>query len=165
MGASSFNQAIGNWDTSSVTDMYAMFDGASSFDQAISEWNTSSVTSMGQMFKNASSFNQVIGEWDTSSVTSLARMFTGASSFNQSLSDWNVSSVGNFSDMFSSSNLSDNNKGLIHQSFSSNENWPSTGGNLWCWIIPLQRVVNLWLITSEANATYGHIRLEYFRGY
>ncbi|MCK8462043.1 BspA family leucine-rich repeat surface protein [Mycoplasma capricolum subsp. capricolum] len=33
------------WDTSNVTDMFAMFDGAKSFNQDLSKWNTSNVIS------------------------------------------------------------------------------------------------------------------------
>ena len=45
-----FNGDISNWDTSSVTSMYGMFDRASSFNGDISNWDTSSVTSMYRMF-------------------------------------------------------------------------------------------------------------------
>jgi len=86
--AVSFNQPLNSWNTSSVTDMTSMFAFASSFNQPIGGWDTSSVTDMGVMFQGASSFNQPIGEWDTSSVTDMIGMFQGASSFNQDISTW-----------------------------------------------------------------------------
>ena len=45
-----FNQNIGQWDVSKVTDMSVMFYAATSFNQDISAWDVSEVTSMYQMF-------------------------------------------------------------------------------------------------------------------
>lgn len=53
-GNATFNQPIGNWDTSNVTNMYFMFAGAPinqpavpvAFNQDISHWNTGKVTNM-----------------------------------------------------------------------------------------------------------------------
>ena len=184
-GATSFNQPIGDWNTSSVTSMYRMFGSASSFNQPIGAWDVSSVGSMGQMFlgasafnqdirdwnitslyqaremfRHAKAFNQPIGEWNTSSLTAMNSMFQGATSFNQDLSDWNVSGVNNMAMMFANTHaLSITNKGLIHESFASNPNWPYE----WREFVILddtnfQTAVNLWFDNqAEANATYGHI--------
>ena len=88
--ANVFNQDIGAWNVSSVTDMGWMFT-AYSFNQDIGDWDTSSVTNMLHMFADARSFNQEIGAWNVSSVTDMRYMFYYATSFNQDISSWCVS--------------------------------------------------------------------------
>ena len=43
MEATSFNQNIGRWNVSNVTDMSSMFNDATSFNEDISRWNVSNV--------------------------------------------------------------------------------------------------------------------------
>jgi uncharacterized protein (TIGR02145 family) len=123
--ATSFNGDISSWDVSSVEYLSAMFYDATSFNSDLSSWDVSSVTIMTSMFFDASSFNGDISSWDVSSVTEMNYMFAGASSFNGEISSWDVSSVQDMDAMFDgASALSEENKCLIHTSFSSNSAWP-----------------------------------------
>ena len=90
---------INYWNTSQVTNMYALFRGES-FNLDISCWDTSNVTNMSAMFDGATSFNQDISSWDVGRVTNFSSMFINATSFNQDISNWNVISSENFSAMF-----------------------------------------------------------------
>jgi len=99
-GATSFNGAIGNWDTSNVTNMDSMFFEATSFNQDIGGWDTGSVEDMSNMFSGAHSFNQDIGSWDTSNVTGMSNMFFMVSSFNQNIGGWDTGSVVDMHGMF-----------------------------------------------------------------
>jgi surface protein len=87
---SSFNQPIGHWNVSNVTNMSCMFQSASDFNQPIGAWNVSRVVYMGSMFSRATHFNQPIGDWDVRNVGDMAEMFSVAESFNQPIGDWNV---------------------------------------------------------------------------
>jgi surface protein len=99
---------ISGWNTSNVTNMYAMFND-SDFNQPIGSWNTSKVTDMSAMFDQTNIFNQNIGSWDVSKVTNMSLMFRGVSSaskhtFNNggssSISAWTTSNVTNMNNMF-----------------------------------------------------------------
>jgi surface protein len=98
--AISFNQNIGAWNVSNVTNMSAMFDQAIVFNQPIGSWNVSNVIYGQYMFRQAIIFNQPIGSWNVGNVTNMSNMFSNASAFNQPIDSWNVSSVIDMDSMF-----------------------------------------------------------------
>jgi len=63
--------SISGWtiNTTNNVSMYWMFRATTPFNQPIGSWNVSKVTNMESMFHGASSFNQNIGSWNVSGVT------------------------------------------------------------------------------------------------
>ena len=90
--ASVFNQNIGSWDVSSVTNMDTMFGSALAFNQNIGNWDNSSVTNMKDMLAEAR-IQPKYWELNTSNVTNMRGLFAGARAFNQPIGGWNTSKV------------------------------------------------------------------------
>lgn len=107
---SSFNQPIGSWNTSKVTNMASLFR-STPFNQNISSWNTSLVSNMSLMFFFNSQFNQNISTWITSANTTMEWMFYGATNFNQPIGNWITSGVTNMDRLFLSANNFNQNLG------------------------------------------------------
>ena len=88
--AQKFNQPIGSWDVSRVTNMQYMFYHADVFNQPIGSWDVSSVTNMHYMFEYAPMFAQSLESWPETSVTtstgSSHNMFHGATAFHSRFS-------------------------------------------------------------------------------
>ena len=96
-------RGLGVWDTSSVTEMWSMFDSVSSIEALdIGNWNTSSVIDMRAMFQSTSSLKQLnIQNWETSSVRDMSVMFYGAYSLRYlDLNTWDTSNVSMMKYMF-----------------------------------------------------------------
>jgi surface protein len=102
-GNSSFNQNIGHWDVSRVTNMNTMFYENFGFRNSgsadINNWRPISCSNFSSMFQT-SVFNQPIGNWPISaSGVNMNSMFR-ASSLNQNIGAWDVSKVTNMGNMF-----------------------------------------------------------------
>jgi surface protein len=94
-----FNQPIGSWNVSSVTNMSGMFFGATAFNNGLAvglpgtlTWNTVGVTTMSQMFEGAVAFNCNVGGFNVSACSNFLFMFRSCSTFNNG----NNASIGNW---------------------------------------------------------------------
>ena len=132
-GASAFNQNIGAWNISNVTDFSWMFSNATAFNNGgsddIDNWtfSTTSNINMSGMFGGTNTtlsckFNRYIGSWNTERVTNMSSMFANNTAFNQDIGAWNVSNVTNFTNFMagkSAANYSAANLDSIYNGWSS----------------------------------------------
>ena len=116
--ATAFNQNIGNWDVSKVTNMASMFEstnfnnGSSS---TISNWTAPYCTDFTNMFKLATSFNQPLTKLVKTSYvsTTMLQMFQNATAFNQNIGEWDVSKVTSMLSMFELTQFNNGNSDTI----------------------------------------------------
>jgi surface protein len=82
---------INNWTikNTGTVSMVGMF-GDSTFNQPIGNWNTSAVTNMSLMFRFNTTFNQAIGNWNVSNVTNFSSFMEGKSAANYSAANLNA---------------------------------------------------------------------------
>lgn len=90
-----FNQAIGIWDVSRVSDMNSMFMN-SNFNQSLANWDTSNCTNFTSML-NATPFNNDVSGWVISDNASLSSVFANSSFNHSSIQNW---SIGNNINMY-----------------------------------------------------------------
>jgi surface protein len=103
-GCAIFNQPIGYWNVSGITNMTQMFYQTASFDQDLSSWDVSNVISLDNIF-NDSNFNNggspnISGWTFNSGLTSMVGMFADDVPFDQDLSAWDLSNITNTDSMF-----------------------------------------------------------------
>ena len=79
--------------TTRVTEFYQLFFRNHTFNQDIGNWDTSNVTNMNGMFHEAHAFKQPLNNWDTSKVTNMSSMFVGAHRFNQPLNNRRINQI------------------------------------------------------------------------
>lgn len=97
---------VGNWDTSSVTDMSLLFSNCRAIvtDIDVGNWDTSSVTKMSQLFSYCTIMTAApnVNNWDVSKVIFMTQMFAGSNLVTGlDISTLNVTKVGYASNFIS----------------------------------------------------------------
>lgn len=101
-------QNINSWNISNVQNIGFIF-GRTNFNQDIGGWDTSNVTDMSGVFWVNTQFNHNVGNWNTSNVTNVYKMFDN-NKMNHSLAGWDISNITNFGGfMTNNTNLSPEN--------------------------------------------------------
>jgi Mycoplasma protein of unknown function, DUF285 len=91
----SFNGDLSQWNISSVTRTYGMFDGATAFAGNLANWDMTSVTDMAYMFSGATSFTVTgLSNWRVTNVKYMSGAFQWASSFQENLCSWGADMMG-----------------------------------------------------------------------
>ena len=144
------------FNTSSNVGLGFMFNGATSFNNGgqpgIGNWNTSRVTDMSALFRNADAFNQSIGSWDVSNVTKFRQIFEGANIFNQNLSSWDVSSCTDFYRMFASSPFNNGGDPGI-DNWTINTTNPVSMAHMFRYATSFNQPIDNWNISNVYNLT------------
>ena len=116
--SSPFNQDIGDWDVTSVTDFGGMFASSTIFNKDIGDWDTSNAQTMDRdvlqgvyvQSRHRTLEHQLRDEHGAhvhAVVVARRPTFTGdgSSVFNQNLGSWDVSNVRDMSGMFAGANM------------------------------------------------------------
>ena len=97
-----FNQNIGQWDISNVTNMESTVQQGRAFNQNIGSWDTSSITNMSACLVPLMYLIKISALGMFLMCTKMEEMFNGASVFNGDISNLDTTSVTDMRDMFSS---------------------------------------------------------------
>ncbi|CAM1344933.1 BspA family leucine-rich repeat surface protein [Tenacibaculum amylolyticum] len=143
-GAVAFNQDISNWNIGeNVTgnvNMFSMFLAVRDFNQPIGKWDVSKVTNTGMMFRQCENFDQDLGQWDISNMTNMSDMFRNTAfskeNYDATLIGWANKAVGEVIPMNINFNGGDSNYCLGGEArnilISAPYNWTITDGGIDC---------------------------------
>jgi surface protein len=148
--SATFNQPIGTWDTSFGSGTMQMA-GLTAFNQSIDNWDVSGCESMQNAFRVCPAYNQSMNSWDVSNVTNMISAFRDCTAFNGDISAWDVSSVVSMHELFRGcSNFNADISGWNTQSVQTMSSM-FQGANLF------NRDVSGWSIASLTNASSSQI--------
>lgn len=114
-GARLFNQSLSNWTlppaVTSLAGMFRAHDTTNGFNQNVGHWNVSNITNMSKMFESNGAYTGIgLENWERTTpgntstvgnVTNMSNMFFyGYGLANTAISNWDTSKVTNFASMF-----------------------------------------------------------------